>query len=222
MKISTNTINVLKNFAKINPSIIVSEGNMLKTISTNKTIMANAKVDTEFSQRFAIYNLDRFISTLSLFVDPELSFKDNYVDITDSNKKTRYVYADEATVTKPPGKEIKLPTVDVSFRLLNDNLKDTEKAAGILGLPEIVIDGDGTNVTIQANDTKNPSSDMHSIQIGNTDQTFKAVFKFENIKIIPGDYDVSISSKGISKFEGVNFPFDINYFIAVEASSTYV
>lgn len=217
MKIDTNTINVLKNFAKINPSIIVQEGNTLKTISTSKTIMAKANVNSNFSQRFAIYNLDRFISTMSLFNDPELSFQEKHVDIVDSSKKTKYVYADENTVTKTPEKEINLPSIDVTFTLKNSDLLDVEKAAGVLQLPEIVVSGDGSKIYLQAADSKNPTGDVFSVEIGETTKTFRAIFKCDNIKIIPGDYEVSISSKGISHFQGK----DIEYWIAVEQTSTF-
>lgn len=217
MKIDTNTFNVLKNFSKINPSIVVQEGNVLKTISPNKTIMAKAKVKTDFDQRFAIYNLDQFIAIVSTFTDPDFKFSDKSVDISDNNKRQHYVYADESTVTKAPDKEINLPSVDVKFKLTNDDLKDVEKAAGILGLPEIVVAGDGTNLFLQTGDTKNPNGNIYSITIGETDKTFRAVFKAENIKILPGDYDVTISSKGISRFVHE----DIEYYIAVESSSTF-
>jgi hypothetical protein len=217
MKIDTDTVNVLKNFAKINPSIVVQEGNVLKTISPTKTIMAKAKVKTDFDKRFAIYNLDRFISIVSTFTDPDFKFGDKSVDISDNNRKTHYVYADETTVTKAPDREINLPSVDVTFRLTNDNLRDVEKASGILALPEIVVMGDGKNLYLQAADSKNPSGDVYSIQIGETDKAFKAIFKAENIKIIPGDYDVNISSKGISHF----VRDDVEYYIAVESSSTF-
>jgi hypothetical protein len=217
MKIDTNTINVLKNYAKINPSIIIQEGNTLKTISPSKTIMAKAKVTTEFGNRFAIYNLDRFISTLSLFNDPELTFSDKFVDIADSDKKTHYTYADENSITKVPEKEINLPSVDVSFKLTDANLKDIQRALGVLGLPEIVVAGDGNDISLQAADTKNPSGDVYSINIGASDKVFKAIFKSENIKIIPGEYDVSISSRGISHFKGN----EAEYWIAVEQTSTF-
>jgi len=217
MKIDTNTISVLKNFAKINPSIIVQEGNVLKTMSTNKTILAKANVNTNFGKRFAIYNLDRFLSTISLFNNPELNFGEKSVEISDETKKINYTYADESTIAKAPEKEINLPSVDVIFKLTNDNLKDVEKAAGVLQLPEILVSGDGVNVYLQAADSKNPSGDVYSVAIGTTDKTFKAIFKHENIRIIPGDYEVSISSKGISNFKGA----EAEYWIAVEQSSTF-
>lgn len=217
MKISTNTLNVLKNFAKINPSIVIQEGNVLKTISPSKTIMAKGTVDTSFGKKFAIYNLDRFISTVSLFSDPELKFGDKSVEIYDGNKKTNYSYADESSITQAPDRQITLPSVDVSFRLTNEHLKDVEKAAGVLGLPEIAVFGDGKNVFLQALDSKNVSNDVYSINIGDTDKTFKAIFKFENIKIIADDYDVTISARGISHFAGKN----AEYWIAVEQNSTF-
>jgi hypothetical protein len=217
MKIDTDTVNVLKNFSKINPSIVVQEGNTLKTISPTKTIMAKAKVKTDFAQRFAIYNLDRFISIVSTFTDPDFKFGDKSVNIYDRNKKINYTYADESTVLKAPEKEINLPSVDVVFTLTNENLRDVEKAAGILGLPEIAVVGDGENLMLQATDSKNPSGDVFSITVGETDKVFRAIFKTENIKIIPGSYEVSISSKGISHFSGD----DVEYYIAVESSSTF-
>lgn len=217
MKLSNNTLSVLKNFSKINPSILVQEGTVLKTISPSKTIMAKAKVDNEFARRFAIYNLDRFISTVSLFNDPSLNFGEKAVEIFDGNRKSQYTYADETTITKAPDKEINLPSVDVKFILTHENLKDVEKASGVLSLPEIVILGDGSNVFIQAADTKNPSGDVYSINIGDTNKAFKAIFKAENIKILPGDYEVSISARGISHFSGK----DVEYWIAVESSSQF-
>jgi hypothetical protein len=217
MKIDTNTVNVLKNFAKINPSIVVQEGNVLKTISPTKTIMAKAEVKTEFPQRFAIYNLDQFIALYSTFKDPNLKFTDKSVTFTEDNRKSHFTYADESTVTKAPEKEINLPSIDVTFKLTDKDLRDVEKAGGILGLPEIAVVGDGKTVSLQATDSKNPTSNDYDIQIGDTDKVFKAVFKAENIKIIPGDYEVSISSKGISHFAGT----EVEYYIAVESSSTF-
>lgn len=217
MKITTNTVNVLKNFAKINPSILIQEGNTLKTMSPSKTIMAKAVVDTDFPKRFAIYNLDRFISTTSLFNDPNFDFGDKTVTIKEGDKKTDYVYADESTITKAPDKEINLPSVDVTVTLTNEHLKEVEKAGGVLGLPEILIVGDGSNVYLQAADSKNPSGDVYSVKIGETTKSFKAIFKSENIKIIPGDYEVTISARGISNFKGK----EAEYWIAVEQSSSF-
>jgi len=217
MKIDNATIGVLRNFAKISPSIIVQEGNVLKTMSPTKTIMAKATVPTNFDKKFAIYNLDRFISTISLFNNPDFKFEDNHVKITDENRETKLLYSDENTITKLPEKEIKLPSVDVSFVLTNENLKLAEKAAGVMQLPEFMVVGDGVNIYLQVGDSKNPNGDNFSIQIGDTDKMFKAIFKFENIKIIPGEYAVKLSSKGISHFLGN----EAEYWIVIEQHSTF-
>jgi len=217
MKIDVNTVNVLKNFAKINPSIVITEGNVLKTISPTKTIMAKAKVPTEFTKRFAIYKLDEFIALLSMFTDPNLRFEDNLVYVSEDRRNSHYVYADESTVTKAPDREINLPSVDVSFTLKESDLREVEKGGALLSLPEIAVVGDGSKISLVATDSKNPSSKDFTIEIGETDKVFKAIFKAENIKIIPGDYEVSISSKGISHFSAN----DVEYYIAVEQNSTF-
>lgn len=219
MKISTNTLNVLKNFSKINPSIIVTEGNVLRSISPSKTIMAKAKVDTEFGQRFAIYNLSRFISTISLYKDPDLKFGENSVEIYEAGRSTNYVYADESTLNKAkaPEKELVLPSIDASFTLTNAHLKEVESAAGVLELPEIAVIGEAGKIYLKAIDSKNPSGDVYSVEIGEGNKAFKAIFKYENIKIIPDTYEVSISSRGISHFSGPQ----AEYWIAVEQNSTF-
>jgi len=217
IKLEQKTIAVLKNFSTINPSILVKPGSVLTTISPNKTIMAKATIGQQFESQFAIYDLSRFLSTLSLFNDPTLEINEKHVTILSSGKKMQYRFADTSTVISPPDKEIKLPTTDVSFKLTNDALNDVMKGLGVLRLPEIAVVGDGQDINLQAMDSKNTSSDVYSIAVGSTDKTFKMIFKSENIKLIAGDYDVDISSKGISHFRG-----DVaDYFVAVEASSSF-
>ena len=219
MKIDNDTVNVLKNFSKINQSMVFQEGNVLKTISPTKTIMAKATVPTKFNRRFAIYSLDQFLANISLFKDPNLDFTDKMISISDDKRKAHYFYADESTVTKTPDKEIKLPSADVSFTLTNADLGEVEKAAGVLQVPDIAVVGDGSKISLVATDSKSPTSNDWSIDIGVTDKVFKAYFKVDNIKIIPGEYEVTISSKGISHFVGKDN--DVEYFIAVESNSQF-
>jgi len=218
MKISPNTVTVLKNFSSINPSIVIKEGSVLETISSTKTIKAKAKVDTTFPHRFAMYNLNKLISILSLYENPEVSFEQNSLTVSDGNSSSAHLtYSDESTIIKVPEKEIKLPSIDVNVNVTNANIKDVEKALGVLSVPDIVISGDGNKVYLQAADNKNPTGDSYSIEIGTTNKTFRAIFKAENIKVLPGDYNVEICSKGISRFYNDN----VEYFIAVESSSTF-
>ncbi len=217
MKIDATTINVLKNFANINNSIVINIGNKLETISSSKTIKATAKVITNFPRRFAMYNLNKFISTMSLFNDPDVEFGETGLTISDGDRSVQLTYSDESTIIKIPNKNIVLPSIDVTVELANDNLKAVEKALGVLSVPEIIFAGKDGKVYLQAADSKNPSGDYYSIEIGQSDRTFRAIFKAENIKVLPGDYKVDICSKGISKF----YNDDVEYFISVEQSSTF-
>lgn len=216
MKISVSTLNILKNFSKINPSIIVSEGNVLKTISPSSNILAKATVETSFPKKFAIYNIDRFLATASLFDDAEYDFKDSFVEISSGDRKTKYVFAEESLIKKAP-ENIKFPEVDVAFELTEENLKNVEKAAAVLGLPNLVVLGKNGKLVVQAIDVKNDGGDAYEVAVGETDKSFRAVFKVENIKVLPGTYKVDISSKGISRFSGSL----AEYYIAVEQNSTF-
>lgn len=219
MILNAKTIEILKNFHSINPSLVVKEGNVLTTISTAKTIVAKATVPDTFTKRFAMYDLGKFINTLTSFDKPNIDFNDVQVVINNegTSYKTELTYADESGIKVPPEKPISLPTVDATCNIKTEDLRTVQRQLGVLNLPEIAVVGDGTNVYIQTMDSKNPSSDKFSIVVGSTDKNFKAVFKAENIKIIPGEYQIDICSKGISHFKGK----DIEYWIAVESNSTY-
>lgn len=217
MKLSARTLHLLKNFSTINPSIVLKPGQVVSTISTNKTIMARASVTDEIPSVVAIYNLSRFISTLSLFEDPDLDFGENSVRISNGNRSVIYHYADPMNILSPPEKEIKLPSVDAECVITNKDFQNVTKALSVLGLPEIAIVGDGENISLEAIDTKNPSADTYSVVVGQSDNVFRAIFRSENLKIMDGDYKVSISSKGISQFVGT----EVSYWIAVESTSTF-
>ena len=219
MKLDPKTINVMKNFSSINPSMIINEGNVLKTISPGKTVMAKANVPNSFPSRASIYNVNRFLILLSTFEEPEIKFNDNGFLISDKSgqKNAPYNFADESTIKAPPEKEIVLPSTEVTFTLNTVNLAEIEKVLGILGLPDITVVGDGKEITLQAINSKEPNGDSVRRTIGTTDKVFCAVFKAENMKLMDGTYEVSVSSKGISHFKGDN----VDYWIAVESGSSF-
>ena len=217
MQLSAKTINVLKNFSTINPSIVLKPGTTVATISPNKTIMARATVPDNFSGTYGIYALNRFISALSLFESADIEFGGESARISSNNRSIVYHYSDPSVIMVPPEREIKLPSVDVEFRLTNKDIQTVMKALGVLGLPEIAVVGDGSTVSLQAVDTKAGSADTYSIDVGETDKAFRAIFRAENMKMMDGDYTVRLSSKGISLFVGM----DIEYWIAIESTSTW-
>lgn len=219
MNIDVKTIQILKNFANINPSIAINEGSVVRTVSATKTILAKAAVPDTFTSKFAIYNLPRFLGALSLFEKPSLSFTTSDVVISDgSGRTTNYSLCEESLIQKAPEKDLKIDNPDVTFTLTENTLKEIIKALSVLGLPDIAIVGDGQNVLIKALDSKQVTNDMFTIKIGATDKVFKAIFKAENItKILNGQYNVTISQRGIAHFKGV----DIEYWIAIEADSSF-
>ena len=218
MKLSEQTLTILKNFATINPSVVFKPGSELRTISPQKTVMAIASITDEFPIQACIYDTSRFLSMCSLYENPEIDFQDSKVCyIKDGKRKTKYVFADISMVIVPPEKEINVPSEDVKVNVAWDDIQSVLKAAGVLNLPEIAFVGRDGVCYISAVDSANPTSDNHEIEIGATDDTFQLVIKTENLKLLPQDYNVTLCSKGISKFEGNG----IKYFIAIESKSTY-
>jgi hypothetical protein len=212
LKISPRTTQVLKNFSSINPSIHVKPGKVLSTISAGKTIMARANVEEDFESEFAIYDISRFLAALSLFKEPELSIDSKHAVISEGGKKMNYVFSSPATVISAPDKNITLPSEDAVFKLTNDTMNDVNKVVSVLRLPHVVVTGDKGKITIGAADVANPTTDSFATEVGETNKKFSLVFKAENIKIMPADYDVAICARGISRFKAE----DLTYFIAVE------
>jgi len=221
MKVSERTTNLLKNYANINQSIEFREGNVLKTVSPLNTILASVEIEEEFPRTFPIYELSRFLGTLDLFNNPELDFTDNGVSVTDDKHEATYRYCGSSSMFQtPPEKDITFPEPEVEFQLTQELFKKTINAANTLGLPEIVVEGDGSEIKLLVSDTGNVSSDNFSTIVGTTDKIFRMIFKTENLnKIMEGAYNVSLSSKRISHFkrEGDS----LQYWIALEQNSTY-
>ncbi len=220
MKLSDNTLTILKNFAGINNSILVKSGNQLRTISVAKNILAEASIDEEFPRQFAIYDLNQFLNGLGLHQDPDLDFSpDSYITIKEGKRRVKYFYADPNVIISPPEKEITLPSEDVHFQLESTSLEKLLKAAAVYQLPDLSAVGENGVVKLVVRDKKNDTSNEYAITVGETDKQFVFNFKVENIKIIPGAYDVIVSSKLLSKFS--NTRFDLKYFIALEPDSTF-
>ena len=220
MKLSDKTLTVLKNFAGINNSILVKQGTQLRTMSVAKNILAEAVIDEEFPRDVAVYDLNQFLNGLSLHQDPDLDFEnDSYITIREGRRRVKYFYADPAVIISPPDKQITLPTVDVNFQLESASLEKLLKAAAVYQLPDLSVIGDNNEIRLVVRDKKNDTSNEYSIVVGETDKEFVFNFKVENIKIIPGAYDVSISSKLLSEF--TNTKYDLKYYIALEPDSTF-
>ena len=219
MKISDNTKDVLKNFSTINSGIRVKQGNKLETISNMKNILAVATVSESFPTNFSIYNLPEFLGATSLMEDPDFNFGESSLSIADTNSKLAYFYASEGMVVAPD-KMITMPDAEIEFAVTSTLLNDLQKASSVLGVNDLVLGSNGTSISLTVCDKKNPTSNTFSRVVGEGDgTTFSMNFKIENLKILTGNYNVSVSSKGISHF--VNSDIDLEYFIALEPDSKY-
>ena len=220
MKLSETTLNLLENYSTINQSILNKEGSKLRTMSVMKNILAEAIITEEIPKDFGVYDLNQFLQGHSLHQSPDLDFtNDEYVVIREGKSRSKYFFADPSVIVSPPDKEISLPSEDVSFEITSKQLEKLKKAASVYQLPDIsAIGGDGV-VKLVARDKKNDTSNDFSIIVGETDSRFEFNFKEENLKIIPGTYDVVVSSKLLSRFTNKNY--EVVYYIALEPDSSF-
>jgi len=217
MKLSKETTALIKNFAGINSNLLLKSGNKLATISSQKNVMADATV-TETFPDFGIYDLNEFLGAMSLFDDPELDFQEKYVSISQGSMKIKFFAAD-ASVLVAPQKAITFPEAEINFSMTAGMLNMINKTASVLRASDVSIVGDGSTITAVVGDKKNVTGNSFSEPVGSSDKTFKVNLKVENLKMLPGDYDVSISSKKISRFKSPSS--DLVYYVAVEADSTF-
>ena len=223
MELNDGTLQVLKNFSGINQNILIKQGNKLKTISEARTMLASAIVTEEFPKEFGIYDLNEFIGVLGLVDTPRLKFEEDYVTVGDSTgrSKVKYFFSAEETLTTPQ-KDITMPEADVKFVLTNETLNKVKRAAAALGHEEVSISNKNNVLSLSVIDTKNTTSNTFSIDIDgefDKDSKFNFVLNIGNLKILPGDYDIEISSKLISQF--THKDQKVQYWIALEKTSTY-
>jgi len=221
MKISKNTMDVLKNYSEINQSILIKEGNELKTISALKNILSKATIEESFPKDFAIYDLPTFIGYQSTMSEPDFEFKDDCMVMSEERGKGKYFYAEPSLVVTPPDKDIDMPESNIKFELKEDDFENIMKKANILKLADVCLKGctKSNSMYLYTTNKNNDTSNDYSVKVGEgVTNKFDVVFKRENLKIIPGDYDVTVSN-GISHFKNKNA--NIEYWIALEANSDY-
>ena len=220
MKLSNETVAILKNFAAINQNIQFKEGSTLTTISPQKNILTKAEINETVPSTFAIYDLNRFLGAISLFDKPELNVGENKLTIQSKDGfQLDYVYGDPSMLVLPPEKTLDFPDPEISFKVTKETYDACLKMAQVLSLPELVVHGDGEKVFLVATDTNNDSSDEFRREVGTTDKQFQMIFKIENMKLLSGGYNVGISSKGISHFKHEHS--NLEYWIATEQNSNY-
>ena len=220
MKLSDQTLEVLKNFSDINTNILVKPGSELSTISTMKNILAKATITESFDKQFAVYDLSELLGIVSAIEKPDVDISNEKfmtIGSTGSKSKAKYYYSDERVVTSPQ-KDVVMPDADVNFQLKDEILSKLLKMAAIMKLPDLSLVGKkGQDVILKVHDKKNSANSYEEFVGTEASADFTFNFKIENLKIIPGDYDVAVSSKSISHFKNKVKP--IEYWIALEPDS---
>ena len=214
---SKDTIAVLKNFNTINPNILFKEGHVITTISSGKTILAKYEADEDFNSSFGIYKLDKLLSVLSFFNEPEVVIDSKSLSIKSNGQTAKIAFADPSVLVYPQKDDIELPSVDAEFDISENDINTITKAVAVMELPYVEFHGDGKHLFLRALDFKNPSGDAYSIEIGKSNKKFSAIFNISNLKLIPADYKVEVSAKGISKFSNEK----MTYYVAVEKDSVF-
>jgi len=219
MKLSERTIKVLKNFNTINQSLVVNPGNVLSTVSKSKNVLASVEVDETFDTPFAIYEISRFLGIVSLYKNPELTFGEDSLVVSERNNSVKYTYADPTQIVSPPQNTVTLPSVDVEFELKQADLDHVLRGASILGVDTIAFVGDGSKILLKAYDERNPTSDSTFAVIADSDLEFTAMYKTQILTMLPLDYNVKLCKDGVSQFSGQDNK--VNYWIALESTSQF-
>ena len=218
MKLSKETVGLIKNFAGINSNLLLKSGNKLATISTQKNVMSDTVVAETFPADFGIYDLNEFLGAMSLFDDPDLEFSDKFVTIKEGGASIKYFAAEIGNLVVPQ-KAIVFPEAEIEFTLTSTMLNMIQKTSSVLRATDLQIVGGDGKMVIQVGDKKNATGNTYNAQVGSTDKEFKVNLKVENLKMLPGDYLVSISSKKISRFKATSS--ELVYYVAVEADSVF-
>jgi hypothetical protein len=224
MKFSARTIQILRNFSSVHQALLFKPGRTLKVMSESKSILARATIDADIEGTFAIYDMPKFLGAVSMFDDPELTPNDSYVEIRQGNEKINYTFAEPSLIKTPPEKEITLPSIDVEFELKNESFNRVLKGMATTGANALCITGEDGKIFLEAKTIATSKAQSGSVgaptyraEVGSTEKTFSFIFMAENIKLIAGDYNVAISQRGLAHFKGA----DVEYWIAVEATSTF-
>jgi hypothetical protein len=219
MKISKQTFEVLKNFSEINENLLIKPGNKLQTISVMKNVLSEATVEETFDKEFAIYDLNSLLSVLSLYEAPDITLGDDYLTISQGKSSSKFWYADPTLVVSPT-KGIVMPSSEVKVRVTQSTYTDLLKASNIMQLSDIGLVSDGDTINLIATDKKNQTSNQFNAEVADGNGTkFNFYFKRDNLRMIPGEYDLTVSSKNISHW--VNANKNLQYWVALETDSAY-
>lgn len=214
MKLSNKTINILKNFATINQSIVIKPGNSLQTISNVKDTFAKATIEETFDKSVSIYDLNEFLGVIGLFEDPELEFGDKYVELSEGKTKQTYFYADPSVITQPPEKGVTIPSVEVTAKLTKEQLGKLIRSASVNKATDLTF----TKGNVKVHEKTVPTSNNFEMTDVASAGNYELTIKVDKLKMISDDYNINICAKGLAHFEGSQ---GVEYFVALQPNGFY-
>jgi hypothetical protein len=224
MKLSTDTLSVLKNFASISDGIMFRKGNVLRTCDAQKQVLAETTITETIDEDFGIYDLNKFLAVLGLHQDNsqlqiDTATKSAVINDNTGRSKITYRICDATMIKNASDKSVKMPDAEVTFTLKQADLEFILRSSSVLATPHISVTSDGSKIFVSALDDKNTSTHSNQLDVGaGNGKKYKMLFKTENLKMIPGEYEVSISFKGIAHFKNTTKP--LQYWVATELGST--
>lgn len=226
MKVSKDTLEVLKNFSGIQCNLLIEPGDVIKTMSEQKNVLAECKVADTFDTEIAIYDLNKFIGVVSLFTDPDFNFGKNSVAITEGKVEVDYRYAEKRTLKIPPEKGLTMPDIALEFILKKDDLESLLKASAVLGVSNFVLRGSDDDAELVVCDLKNVTSNTYAKKVDVVNHSsvgeYTICLNAETLRFLPGDYSVQVT-KQVCRFESIGRAkkgLDLVYFVATESSGT--
>ena len=218
MKLSKETLNLIKNYASISGNLLLKPGKKLSTVHIQNKVFSHASIAEDFPMQFPIYDVNELLSVLSLFTDPEIEFSEKFLTIKEGKSSLKYFAASMDNMKVPPDREVNFTDIVAEFEMSSALLTTIPRTAGVLKVDGLSLVGDGSTINIDIADKKNPTSNSYSTTVGTTTETFKVNIAVDNFKMLPGDYTVSIGRKGLRFISKTS---DLVYYIAIELDSVF-
>jgi hypothetical protein len=219
--LSKNTLSIFKNFSTLNSNLLVSPGNVIKTITPSKTGMAVATVEENFDVEFGIWDLNKFLGVVSLFSSPNFEFGEKSMKIRNGGSSVVTYYYSEPKLLSVPTKDVVMPKVNVSAKMTEKQFSELLKAASVMQLPDLSFTSEDNTFIAKVLDLSDPTSNSYKVVIDDnyeSDVDFQFNFKIENIKILPGDYVINFAKNIVAEF--VNQNIKLKYWFAMEANTS--
>ena len=218
MKISHETLKVLKSFAHIRPGLCVERGYNISTINPEENLVAILKTEEEWPIAFNLYDLGSFLNTVSLFDDPDIILHDTHLFIQDSNTECKYYFSNRELLGLPKNGII-VPDIDNSIAqyTISQNERDKLfKAAAALGADILTISSD--NDMIRMSVSRDNNDNNFTILIKDADYVnakFEAVCNMQYMKFLGGDYVVNINRDKVILAEWNHTEMDLTYYVGM-------